>query len=581
MRLFALSGTTIALLCAFGPATADAWQEIEGNAQRMAQIYGPWPPKAFEDFTQVQECLKNNSCSRSPCDPIETQLDWLGAYCRADVAKHNGDDRKASKEFENAFRALLKHYPTEELFRTNPYVTAAARERAQQPSQQFSLTLANEVNSYASWRFSRAQIAKKEQQDEQLRLKAEGGDPGAQVEYAVKLYRDRSKAENMAEAAVWLRKAAEQGHADAQNSLGFMYAKGEGVAEDDTKAVAWYRKAAEQGQANAQHNLGVAYEKGHGVAKDDTQAVAWYRRAAEQGQAEAQYNLGNMYRDGRGIAKDDSLAVAWYRKAAEQGYAAAQYFLGFMYENGHGVEKDDTQAFTWYSKASLQGHADARNIVGMMYAIGQGVAKDDEMAFAAFQGPAAKGHANAQYNLGLMYANGQGVTKDDAQAAEWYGKSAAQGNELAQHNLAHLYRNGHGVERALVTAYAWMNLSAAGGHENAPAERDEIAAKLSAADLAKAQKLSREWKPGQLIPVVSASVSARPSQKPAAAIRTTSSSNGLFPARPAKVPGRTSCNTRCMNADCYRTYDDGRQEHFQAQRKLNAFGEWEWDSGSC
>ncbi len=132
-----------------------------------------------------------------------------------------------------------------------------------------------------------------------------------------------------------------------------------------------------------------------------------------------------------------------------------------------------------------------------------------------------------------------------------------------------------------MTAYAWMNLSAAGGHENAPAERDQIAAQLSAADLAKAQKLSREWKPGELIPVVSASMSSRPSQQPAAAIRTTPSSNGLFPARPAKVPGRTSCNTRCTNADCYRTYDDGRQEHFQAQRKMNAFGEWEWDSGSC
>ena len=55
-----------------------------------------------------------------------------------------------------------------------------------------------------------------------------------------------------------------------------------------------------------------------------------------------------------------------------------------------------------------------------------------------------------------------------------------------------------------------------------------------------------------------------------------------FPAKPAKRAGVTSCNTRCNNGDCYRTYDDGRQVRFRAETKYNPLtSQWEFDSGSC
>jgi len=47
--------------------------------------------------------------------------------------------------------------------------------------------------------------------------------------------------------------------------------------------------------------------------------------------------------------------------------------------------------------------------------------------------------------------------------------------------------------------------------------------------------------------------------------------NGPNPARPNTKPGVTTCTTRCVNGDCFRTYDNGRQVQFQAQRKLNPF----------
>jgi len=73
--------------------------------------------------------------------------------------------------------------------------------------------------------------------------------------------------------------------------------------------------------------------------------------------------------------------------------------------------------------------------------------------------------------------------------------------------------------------------------------------------------------------------------KPTGASRNTSTdrqNNSLFPAKPAPRSGYVTCNTRCLNANCYRTYSDGRQTRFQAERKYNPLsGDWEYDSGSC
>jgi hypothetical protein len=64
--------------------------------------------------------------------------------------------------------------------------------------------------------------------------------------------------------------------------------------------------------------------------------------------------------------------------------------------------------------------------------------------------------------------------------------------------------------------------------------------------------------------------------------RASAQSNNSYPARPPKRPGVVSCNTNCINGDCWRTYDSGRKVRFQAQHKYNPLsGQFEWDSGSC
>ena len=108
---------------------------------------------------------------------------------------------------------------------------------------------------------------------------------------------------------------------------------------------------------------------------------------------------------------------------------------------------------------------------------------------------AAQGQADAQYNLGGMYAKGEGVPQDHAQAMDWYRKAAEQGYAAAQFNLGVMYDNASGVPQDFVQAHKWFSLAAAQGEADAIKNRDAIAAKMTPAQIAEAEKLAREWKP--------------------------------------------------------------------------------------
>lgn len=262
-----------------------------------------------------------------------------------------------------------------------------------------------------------------------------------------------------------LKQQAEADDASAQYALGLRNSEGDGVAKDPAQAAAWWRKAAEQGHADAQAGLGRMYYLGEGVPKDATQAAAWFRKAAEQGSSDAQAALGSLYLIGEGVPQDATQAVSWYRKAAEQENSVAQFFLGMAYDQGEGVSKDLTQAASWYRKAAEQGYADAQNRLGEMYYDGHGVHKDATLAASWFRKAAEQGQVDAQFRVGLGYAFGTGVPND------------------------------------LIQAYMWANLAAAHGSEHkakiASALREDISERMSPAQIAEAQRLTREWKPGQ------------------------------------------------------------------------------------
>jgi len=76
-----------------------------------------------------------------------------------------------------------------------------------------------------------------------------------------------------------------------------------------------------------------------------------------------------------------------------------------------------------------------------------------------------------------------------------YRVGAEKGDASAQFSLGYMYEIGQGVPQDYVQAYMWFNLAAARGTKGAAAWIERIAARMTPAQVAEAQKLASEWKP--------------------------------------------------------------------------------------
>ena len=107
---------------------------------------------------------------------------------------------------------------------------------------------------------------------------------------------------------------------------------------------------------------------------------------------------------------------------------------------------------------------------------------------------AEQGDALSQIGLAYLYFSGKGVAQDYAEAAQWYRRAADQGNGSGQHSLGRMYAAGLGIGRDVVRAYMWFNLAVANGDDTAIKSRDDLARKMSAAQIAEAQRMTRDWR---------------------------------------------------------------------------------------
>jgi len=165
---------------------------------------------------------------------------------------------------------------------------------------------------------------------------------------------------------------------------------------------------------------------------------------------------------------DYAVALELFHVLAEQDNAEAQVHLGFMYDRGKGVPQDAVEAMRWFRKAAEQGDAEG------------------------------------QTRLGIMYDQGYGVPQDYTEALRWYRQAAEQGHAFAQQTLGFMYYLGQGMSQDYVQAHKWVNLAASrfSGSERkwrdgAIQLRNKIASKMTREQIAEAQRLAREWKPGQ------------------------------------------------------------------------------------
>jgi hypothetical protein len=132
---------------------------------------------------------------------------------------------------------------------------------------------------------------------------------------------------------------------------------------------------------------------------------------------------------------------------------------------------------------------------------------------------ADQGNTIAQNYLGVMYAQGRGVPQDFAVAVSWYRKAADQGYAVAQYNLGAMYA----IVPDYVSAHMWFNLAAAAGYKNAASNRDVVAAGMTQAQIAEAQRLADVWRPSrtrenpaQVVAIPEPRLEPQPSFPPAA-----------------------------------------------------------------
>ncbi|MGE3065608.1 MAG: hypothetical protein AB7K67_08470 [Hyphomicrobiaceae bacterium] len=183
------------------------------------------------------------------------------------------------------------------------------------------------------------------------------------------------------------------------------------------------------------------------------------RLAAAKGDPSAEFEIAARYAEGKGVPQDFKQAQAWYQRSAAQGFAQAQYRLATLYERGLGVTADPGKARVWYGRAAEQGNV------------------------------------KAMHNLAVLAAGRQGVAPDYATAARWFGEAARRGLSDSQFNLAVLTENGLGLPKNVKDAYFWFSIAARGSDPEATRRRDQVRAKLGAADIAAVDKAVAAWHP--------------------------------------------------------------------------------------
>jgi len=104
---------------------------------------------------------------------------------------------------------------------------------------------------------------------------------------------------------------------------------------------------------------------------------------------------------------------------------------------------------------------------------------------------AERGEAEAQYKLGIRRL-------PKPEGMRWLCRAADQGHAWARNSIGDLYEYARPpVRKDVVQAYVWHDLSAVAGLSRGAGRRDELAKKTTPAQIARAKRLVKAWKPGQ------------------------------------------------------------------------------------
>jgi hypothetical protein len=156
---------------------------------------------------------------------------------------------------------------------------------------------------------------------------------------------------------------------------------------------------------------------------------------------------------------------------------------------------------------AAKGDAEAQFHLCVLYMKGDGVEQDFSHAADLCQKSAEQGNADAQSFFGWMYRNGVGKKKNATEALKWFSRSAEKNNVYSLVTLGAMYATGEGTKKDLVQAYKWTivakTIEGDDGRDAIEFSRDvdDLAAKMTPADVAAAKKLASDWLAGHPPPV--------------------------------------------------------------------------------
>ncbi len=194
---------------------------------------------------------------------------------------------------------------------------------------------------------------------------------------------------------------------------------------------------------------------------------------------------------------DDAVTFDRMLVLASTGDAEAQYHVGMMYNNGIGTSQDPRQAFAWFQKSAASDDPLGAYKLGCYYA-GQfaGVVNPDpEQALKYKLVAATAGYSLAQHDVAAIYSR----RGNFEEAVKWLKLAAEQGLDMSFYGLYSSYNEGKGVPKDLPLAYTNLKLALRTTELNVTDSTktlvDEMAAKMSEAELVETQKNIDAWKP--------------------------------------------------------------------------------------
>jgi uncharacterized protein len=191
------------------------------------------------------------------------------------------------------------------------------------------------------------------------KVKAEAGDPSAQMLYGMMLAGLPQLNQHYTQALPWFLKAAQAGAPYAQYQVGTALLRGHGCQCESVKGEIWLQKAAQADEPNAQVSLAEYLLQEHVSSESVSGALVWLERATKQNNSAGKYLLASVLASSPDAnVRDPTRALAladavehdykrdpslWEIRAAA--YAARSDYSGAKKAQAHAIE--EAKALGW------------------------------------------------------------------------------------------------------------------------------------------------------------------------------------------------------------------------------------------